>query len=238
MPAIPRRARTTRPRLRRRDGDDALRARRVPQPILRRAEPDAAGPGRRSAPVLRPRRRRRDRDQHVRRQPHQALDLRPGGPHRGDQRAGGAARPRAPRASRPTWPGRSAARRPHRAVGQDRRGRGGIVFRRAGGGAPRGRRRPVRARDVSRSQRDWRRDSRGPGPVRAADRRAGHDRRRREHTRRRCARAVRAAARAAGRRRGRPELQRRPGRDAGDDRAYGQGGHGAAVGAAQRRAAA
>ena len=44
----------------------------LPQPLLRRAEPDAARPGRRRPPRVPARRRRRDRDQHVRRQPLQA----------------------------------------------------------------------------------------------------------------------------------------------------------------------
>ena len=97
-----------RARLRRRDGHDAVRQGRLHQQELRRAEPDAAGSRRRGAPGIRPRRRRRHRDQHVRRQPHQARIVRPGrqAARRSTCRARGS-RARAARRSAPTSPARS-----------------------------------------------------------------------------------------------------------------------------------
>ena len=123
------------PRLRRRDGDDAVRARHLPEPIVRRAQPDAAGSRRRSPPGVRAGRRRRHRDQHVRRQPREARRVRPRRPRARDQRAGG--EDRAPRRARPGLRRRRdrAARHPRRAVGQDRRRRSGGDLPRAGGGA-------------------------------------------------------------------------------------------------------
>ena len=88
------------PRLRWRDGHDAVRQGRVHQQELRRAEPDAARARRRSAPGVRPRRRRHHRDQHLRRQPHQARVVRAGRQAARDQRRGGADRARAPRGER------------------------------------------------------------------------------------------------------------------------------------------
>ena len=139
----------------------------VPEPLVRRAEPDPARAGRRRAPCLRPGRRRRHRDEHFRRQPGQARrpsawptrtrrDQRPRGATRAPRGAGRLRR----RIDRP-------ARRPHRALGQDRRGRGAGPLRGAGRGAARGGRRPLRARDVPRSQRDRRGDPRGAQRVRA-----------------------------------------------------------------------
>ena len=136
-----------RPRLRRRDGDDAVRARHFPEPLVRRAEPDAAGSGRRSAPGLRARRRRRDRDQHLRRQPREARRVRPGRSRPRDQPAGG--EDRAARRARPGLRRRRdrAARDSRRAVGQDRR-------RRSGGDLPRaGRRRSSKGASISSSSR-------------------------------------------------------------------------------------
>ena len=144
------------------------------------------------------------------------------------------------RATRPIVAGRDRpARRPHRAVGQDRRRRS--------------------ARRTSREQaaalleggvdlfvletfRDLNEIGAAIRAVRslcvAPDRRAGDDRRGRQHAGRRGARAFRAAARTARRRRRRPELQRRTGRDARDDRAHGARCDGTPLGAAERRTAA
>ena len=182
---------------------------------VRRAEPDPAGPGRRSAPGLRPRRRRRHRDEHVRRQPHQA-----GAFGLADRTAINTEGARI---------ARHAAREQVYVAGAigplgiriEPWGKTGVdeaesLLPRTGGGTARRRRRPVRPRDVPRPERDRRGDPRRAQPVRAADRRAGHDRGGRQQPRRRGAGDVRAAARSARRRRRRPQLQRRPGGDARD----------------------
>ena len=224
--------------MRRRHGHDALCEGHLPQPLLRRAEPHSARPGRRSPPDLRPVRRGRHRDEHLRREPHQVEPLRPGRPGPRDQRAG-----RAHRAQRGEGAGLGrrrdrSSRHPDRAVGQDRRGRSGRVFRRTGARAPRGRRRPLRARDFPRRERDWRGDPRRALGLRSADRRADDDRGRREHARRRGAGSLRSRARALGCRCRRAELQRRARRDARNHRASGAGRDGQALGAAERRTAA
>ena len=97
-----------RARLRRRDGHDAVRQGRLHQQELRRAEPHAARSRRRGAPGVRPRRRRHHRDEHVRRQPHQARVVRPRRQAARDQRAGRADRAARRAATGPTSPVRSA----------------------------------------------------------------------------------------------------------------------------------
>ncbi len=87
---------------------------------------------------------------------------------------------------------------PHRAVGEDRRRRSGRTLPRAGPRAARRGRGSVRARDVPRRQRDRRRDPGRAQRLRAPDRRADDDGRRRQQPGRRGAGDVRAAARAAG----------------------------------------
>ena len=66
---VSRRARAPRARRRRRHGHHAVLARRLHQPLLRRAEPLRARPGPRDPPGVRQGRRRDPRDQHLRRQP-------------------------------------------------------------------------------------------------------------------------------------------------------------------------
>ena len=112
-----------------------------------------------------------------------------------------------------------AARRAHRALGQDRRRRGARVLPRAGRGAGRGRRRSARSSRRSATGTRPRPRSRPlASAVHAADRRAGDDRRGRQQPRRHAARAVRPGPGGARRRRRRRELQRRAGADARDDR--------------------
>src|SRR5688572_19807230 len=86
--------------------------------------------------------------------------------------------------------GAKIARHPHRALGQDWSRRGGGVLPGAGRGSPRRGRRSLRARDLSRRQRDRRGDPGGPRPLRSADRGAGHHRRGWQHPRRRAAGGV------------------------------------------------
>ena len=102
----------------------------------------------------------------------------PGSPRRARRRAGVRGRRDRP------------ARHPHRAVGQDRAGRGRGLLPRAGAGAARRRRRPVRPRDVSRPERGPRGDCGDSQRLRPADRRADDDRGRRQQPRRHAARAV------------------------------------------------
>ena len=122
-----------RARLRRRDGHDALRQGRLPQSLLRRAEPDAAGPRRRRPPGLRARRRRRHRDQHVRRQPASSSRASAWPTRCARSTSQGARIARAGRARRRVRRRLDrSARRAHRAVGQDRRRRGRSGVPRAG----------------------------------------------------------------------------------------------------------
>ena len=97
---------------------------RVPQRLLRRAEPQAARPRARHPPGVRPGRRRDHRDEHLRRQPDQAGDARPRRRHRADQRRGGPAGARCRRRPRRGGRGDRPARRAHRAVRRDVGGRG------------------------------------------------------------------------------------------------------------------
>ena len=115
----------------------------------------------RRAPGVRARRRRHHRDQHVRRQPHQAGVVRPGRQAARDQRrrarGSRAARP----ASAPTSPARSA-----RSASASSRGARPASTRRASTSASRrealarGRRRSLHPRDVPRPERDRRGDRR------------------------------------------------------------------------------
>ena len=106
-PTFTRGAGQPRPRLRRRDGDDALREGHLPQPLVRRAEPDAAGPRRRGAPGLRPRRRRRHRDEHLRRQSREARRRSASATASRRSTRRGRRSPGTRRASRPSSPARS-----------------------------------------------------------------------------------------------------------------------------------
>ena len=90
-----------------------------------------------------------------------------------------------------------AAGHPHRAVGEDRRRRSGRTLPRAGPGAARGWRGTLRARNVPRRQRARRRHSGRAQRLRAPDRGADDDGRRRQQPGRRDAGDVRAATRAA-----------------------------------------
>ena len=122
---------------------------RLHQQELRRAEPDAAGAGRRGAPGVRARRRRRHRDQHLRRQPDQARrrSAWPTGcttinvAGRADRAARGARR-------RPTSPARSG-----RSASASSRGARPASTRRATTSASRRRRSPTAASICSSSRR-------------------------------------------------------------------------------------
>ena len=112
--------RRARPRVRRRDGHDALRQGRVHQRLLRRAEPAPAGAGAGGPRGLREGRRRDPGDEHLRRQPREARPLRPRGADRRDQQprrgagARGGRRPRQRRGRRsdPSASGSSRSARP------------------------------------------------------------------------------------------------------------------------------
>ncbi len=198
------------------------------RPDLVRADP----------PGLRGRRRGDRRDQHVRRQSRQAVVVRARGPHRGserDGRAAGARRGRRPGEGR----GRDRpARHPHRAVGPDVRGRGGRALRATGAGAPGGRRRGLRPGDVlgpggDRVRATGRARRVRPTGVRPDDGRSGRQDRERHRPD-----PHRADAHGLGLRRDRAQLLGRPGRDARCDRGDGRRDDPAAVGAAERGAAA
>ena len=196
---------------------------------------------------IRARRRRCHRNQHVRRQSHQAARLRP-------EREGRRPSTSRARASR-------AARRfdAERANADDRAyvagaigplgirvepwGKTGIdeaeqFFKEQAEALVGRRRRSVHPRDVPRSERDRRRHRRRPQRLRSADRRADDDRGGRQQPGRHAAGAVCAGAAGARRRGCRRQLQRRSGADARVDRAARRGDAGATLGAAQRRQAA
>src|SRR5207247_2158432 len=85
--------RRARPCARRRHGHHAVREGLLPERLLRRAEPKAAEAHPGSARGLRARRRRAHRDEHLRREPQEARELRARGRHREDQHGRGTARP-------------------------------------------------------------------------------------------------------------------------------------------------
>ena len=114
--SLSRRARSARPRLRRRHGHDALREGRLPQPLLRRGQPDAAGPRgrdppRTSAPA------RRSRDEHVRRQPRSSSAASGSRTARTRSTCRAARSPAAAREQACVAGADRSARHPHRAVG-------------------------------------------------------------------------------------------------------------------------
>ena len=224
--AISRSSRRACPRLRRRDGDDALREGRVHQQELRRAEP-ARSPSSsarctRSTSAPAPTSSRPTPSAPT--ASSSGRSAWPTGCARSTSRARGS-RARAARRARLRRRRDRPARHPHRAVGQDRRRRGARVLPRAGAGA---RSRAASTSSSSRRSATSTRSARRSTPCarvsRPADRRADDDRGGRQHARRHAARAVRARARAARRDRHRRQLRRRPGADARDDRADG-GGH-------------
>ncbi len=143
-------------------GTHALREGHLPQPLLRRAEPHPARSRRRGASRLRARRRRRHRDEHVRRQSLQARELRSGRRERARINAQGAriARHAARDAA---WVAGSIG---PLGVRIEPWGRTGVdeaeaAFREQAAALARGRRRSLHPRDVPRSERARRRDSRG-----------------------------------------------------------------------------
>ena len=168
---------------------------------------DAPGGGRGGASRLRRGRRPAGRHEHVRGQPVRAGALRPGGPRRRPEPSRRRHRA-APRARRRRFDGPAAG--PARAVRPGPTGGGVRRLRRAGLGARRGRRGPVRHRDPDRPG-GGRTGGRGRAEGRAGPAARGHDdvHPRRPDAHGRDARGGRRAARRAGRRRARRELRRR-----------------------------
>ena len=173
--------------------------------------------------ALRAGRRRRHRDQHVRRQPDQARRLRPGDQVHAINLQGARI-------------ARHAAREQAYVAGAigplgiriEPWGKTGVdeaesYFREQAQALARRRRRPLRARDLPRPERDRRRDPRGAQRLRPADRRADDDRGGRQHAstarRRRssCPNSKRSGAHVVG-----LNCSVGPARDARDDRADGR----------------
>ena len=157
----------------------------------RRAAPALPGRGqsarsrerRDPAHELHPRRRRPDRDEHLRRQPAQALAALPRRRVRADQQRGREAGARGARSGGPRRLHRRLdrpARRPGRPAGEANR-----ALRRAGRPARRPRNRPVHGRDVLRPRRARGRDRGGARRLEHADRRHADLRRGRRDARRR-----------------------------------------------------
>ena len=220
---IPRAPAGRRRRLRRRHGHDAVRPRRVREPLLRRAEPLQPGAG--AAPSTRSTSRRAPTSS---RPTPSAPTASSSGPTASTTRcARSTARARAWPARRPRAGAGGGIDRPAgQAPGAARQHhvrRGGRRLPRAGGRPGRGRRRPLRDRDDPRARPGPGRRHRHPRRERAADHRlhdvhgGGH------HVLRRQARGRRAHPRGLGRHRGGRELQPGPAADAGDGAAHGRG---------------
>ena len=205
--------------------------------MLRRAELEAAAARAGGARGIRARGRGDPRDQHLRRQPAEAEQLRSRGRDGKDQshrRRVGARRRWWPRECRRR---NRTARHPHRAVRSHVTGRGRGGVRAAGARTARRRRGWIHPRDVQRPRRDARRPARGARRVRSARRLSDDDRHRRTHLLRYRSRHVYEAARGLGRGRHRRELLGGTGGGARSGRKNGEGDRQADLGAAQRRPA-
>ena len=208
---------------------------------LRRAEPDAAGPGRRGAPGLRPGGRRRHRDEHVRRQPDQARRVRARRPRRTPSTCREPGSPGTRRATTPTWPAPSG----RSACASSRGARPGVDEAEALSSASR-RRRSSKGASISscsrpsatstRSARRFARCAASADLPIVAQMTTEEDGNTLDGV---APESLRPRPRAAGRRRGRCQLQRRARRRC-SRRSSGwrQVAHGEALGAAQRRTAA